>query len=400
MLAVVGTMALAVGACSSRAMNGPSTAATQSSLPVPCRPSRVASSPILWSCAIPPGNSGLVHGLSGLYFDAPTSTLFAASDDDSSHPRDSARVLRFRLTQGPTVTPEGVWSLERRGVVREQSPAWQLESIAPVMPGDRRRGFFVGTENDALEPGLPSQIYRCTENGPCELALPLPREFVTDAGASTGIQRNQGIEGLTVSPDGQQLVAAFERSLTQERPTAGTRERSRVITHATDGTGGWQQYAYELDPPPASEAQGPGISEVLALATNRLLVLERGFSPRCGNTIRLFDVTIDPRIALRPGQSVSDAEPLRKQLLIDLTDEKDAFDQPKLSAALENFEGMTLGPALPDGSSTLLLVADDNLRPDQITALISVNLAALPTASARQWRDGDVPVCPRSAESR
>jgi hypothetical protein len=307
-------------------------------------------------------------------------------------------VLRFRLTAGPTVTPDGVLSLERRGMVGGQSPAWQLESIAPVMPGARRHGFFVGTENDALAEGLPSQIYRCSEDGLCEVALRLPRESVNDAGKTAGIQRNQGIEGLTVSPDGRQLVAAFERSLTQERPAAGTRERTRVITHAVDGPDGWQQYAYELDPPPAQETLGPGISEVLALATDRLLVLERGFSARCGNTIRLFEVAIDPRLALRPGQSVNDAHPLPKQLLVDFTDEKDAFDQPKLSAALENFEGMTPGPPLADGSDTLLLIADDNLRPDQITALVSVNLAALPTASARRWRDGDVPVCPRTTQ--
>jgi hypothetical protein len=295
------------------------------------------------------------------------------------------------------VTTDGVVSLQRRGFVREQSPAWQLEAIAPVKPGARRRGFFVATENDALAPALPSQIYRCTENGVCEPALALPREFVTDAAAGLGIQRNLGIEGLTVSPDGKQLFAAFERSLAQERPAPGSRERSRIITHPVDGSGGWRQFAYALDPPPADGTPSPGISEVLALSASRLLVLERGFSPSCGNTIRLFEAAIDPRRALRSGEPVNDATPLSKRLLVDFAEEKDAFAQPKLSAALDNFEGMTPGPSLPDGSETLLLISDDNLRPDQITALIGVNLTALPTASARRWRDGDPPVCPRSA---
>jgi hypothetical protein len=391
--------ALVAGACGSRTINSSPAATAQPGPPIACSPARVDSSPILWSCVIPPGTAPLVHGLSGLYFDAPTSTLFAASDDDSTYQGDSARVLRFRLTPGPTVATVGVVSLQRRGLVREQSPAWQLEAIAPVTPGARSLGFFVATENDALAPALPSQIYRCTENGLCEPALALPREFVTDAVAGVGIQRNLGIEGLTVSPDGQQLFAAFERSLAQEQPGPGRRERSRIIAHAADGSGGWRQFAYALDPPPAHETLGPGVSEVLAVSASRLLVLERGFSPTCGNTIRLFEAAIDPRRALRAGESVNDVTPLSKRLLIDFAAEKDAFAQPKLSDALDNFEGMTPGPSLPDGSETLLLISDDNLRPDQITALVGVNLTALPAASARRWRDGDPPVCPRSVAS-
>jgi hypothetical protein len=114
----------------------------------------------------------------------------------------------------------------------------------------------------------------------------------------------------------------------------------------------------------------------------------------------VFQVTLDPSRALSAGEAVAQAVPLQKQLLLDFSDEKHAFDQPKLSTTLDNFEGMTQGPDLPDGSRTVLLVSDDNRRSEQVTAVVSVNLSVLPTAAARRWRDGDRPVCPASVTDK
>jgi hypothetical protein len=365
-----------------------------------CHPARLAASAVNWSCVIAADGAGaaVVHGLSGIYYDKATSTLWAASDDDTTYPGDPARLLRFHLDATPALSFRGVLSLTRRGPVAEHgSPrTWQLEAITPVIEAGAWNGmFFVATEHDALESGLSSRIYRCTNAGACEPALVMPRELESATG-TTGLQDNEGIEGLAVSPDGARLFAAIEGPLAQERPPAGERGRVRLIEYALDDLRTpAHQYAYVLDPAPARMAGSPGVSEILALSTDRLLVLERSYSHGCGNTIRLFQVTLDPERALSPGQSVAHAVPLQKQLLIDLTDERGAFDDPKLSSALENFEGMALGPDLPDGSPTLLLVADDNRRSTQITALVSVRLSSLPTAAAQRWHDGDLPVCPQ-----
>ncbi len=57
-----------------------------------------------------------------------------------------------------------------------------------------------------------------------------------------------------------------------------------------------------------------------------------------------------------------------KKLLLDLT---------SLHLPLDNLEGMAIGPRLPDGSHSLLLVSDDNFRPEQVTQFLLFQLNGL-----------------------
>ncbi|MEM6840530.1 MAG: esterase-like activity of phytase family protein, partial [Cyanobacteria bacterium P01_C01_bin.120] len=47
--------------------------------------------------------------------------------------------------------------------------------------------------------------------------------------------------------------------------------------------------------------------------------------------------------------------------------------------AIDNLEGMTLGPPLPDGSATLWLISDDNFSDDQTTQVWLFRLAIAPS---------------------
>jgi len=58
-------------------------------------------------------------------------------------------------------------------------------------------------------------------------------------------------------------------------------------------------------------------------------------------------------------------EPVKKKLLLDLSE---------LGIPLYNLEGMTLGPQLPDGSKSLVLVSDDNFDEAQKTQFILLSL--------------------------
>jgi hypothetical protein len=49
----------------------------------------------------------------------------------------------------------------------------------------------------------------------------------------------------------------------------------------------------------------------------------------------------------------------------------------QLDIRLDNLEGMTLGPRLPDGSQSLLLVSDNNFNSLQITQLLLFRLKGL-----------------------
>ena len=80
--------------------------------------------------------------------------------------------------------------------------------------------------------------------------------------------------------------------------------------------------------------------------------MERSFSvgaPGTGNTIKIYDV------------SLTGHGPARKTLLLDLDD---------LGIPLDNVEGMTFGPRLPDGRRSVVLVSDNNFAASQFTQFL------------------------------
>ena len=61
----------------------------------------------------------------------------------------------------------------------------------------------------------------------------------------------------------------------------------------------------------------------------------------------------------------TDILPAAKTLLVDLSEVNGLSTD--LGPSLDNFEGMTFGPRLPDGRATVLVVSDDNFRESQRT---------------------------------
>jgi hypothetical protein len=127
-----------------------------------------------------------------------------------------------------------------------------------------------------------------------------------------------------------------------------------------------RQVAYMPDPIPQAPKVpgGPadnGVSEILMVDGDRMLVLERAFMFGIGTSMRVYE--IDTRAAsdtlaldrLRSGEY----RPAEKRFVAD-------FSRLGLSR-LDNTEGMCWGPRLPGGQRTLVFVSDDNFRAAQIT---------------------------------
>ena len=99
-----------------------------------------------------------------------------------------------------------------------------------------------------------------------------------------------------------------------------------------------------------------------------MLSMERSFSvgaPGTGNTIKVYTVAfpggdnvdgLDSIAALLPA-----LRPVKKSLLLDLR---------TLGIPLDNVEGMTFGPDLPDGRRSLVLVSDNNFAAAQFTQFL------------------------------
>lgn len=212
----------------------------------------------------------------------------------------------------------------------------------------------------------------------------MPQRFrVATAGEAT---RNQTFESLSLSPNDRSLFTAVEGPLASDGRTADGNGRIRILRYENRGAGGFvpaEEFYYLADP-------GLGVVDIVALSEKDLLVMERGFQAGVGNTVRIYRVSLDGATDVSGVDSLatSSVEPVRKELLVDLAGcppgaAETAPGAVQPNPLLDNFEGLTLGPRLPGGSQSLVLVSDDNFSGGQTTRVIvlSVEKSLLQTGS-------------------
>ena len=207
-------------------------------------------------------------------------------------------------------------------------------------------------------------------------SLPVPDRFrVAPAGEAT---RNLTLEGLGLSPDGDDLYAAMEGPLSGDGTTADGAALLRFLHYERDGDSfalaGQLGYRADL---------GLGVSEVQVVDDDQLLVLERGFEAGVGNTVRVYqaflagaDDVSDVASLAAPGVAL-----LHKRLLVDLADCPPAgATNPGTQGnpLLDNVEGMAIGAPGKDGRRKLLLLSDDNFSDTQVTRLYELSVVLRP----------------------
>jgi hypothetical protein len=107
-----------------------------------------------------------------------------------------------------------------------------------------------------------------------------------------------------------------------------------------------------------------------------VLVLERGWTRGFGNTARIYRVSLTDTSTscLATAELANDAPVLAKTLVVDLAKVSatglPATRQKQAAPILDNFEGLAVGPVLPDGRRSLVLVSDDNGRTDQFARIV------------------------------
>jgi glycerophosphoryl diester phosphodiesterase len=152
---------------------------------------------------------------------------------------------------------------------------------------------------------------------------------------------------------------------------ADQREPSRILRYDLQTGRLDREYLYNTDPifqppvPPTNFAVN-GIVELLPFNNEHLLSMERSFSvgvPGTGNEIKLYSVALPgaTNVLGVPSLAGLDVRPAQKTLL---------FDLGSLGIPLDNVEGMTLGPKLPDGRQSLVLVSDNNFAASQFTQFL------------------------------
>jgi hypothetical protein len=178
-----------------------------------------------------------------------------------------------------------------------------------------------------------------------------------------GPRQNGVFEGMTFANNYKHLYISVEESLYEDGSRASTGDTSaliRIIKYNAATRHQLAQYAYKVDPiqrpsVPASAFKINGVPDILYIGNNKLLVIERAFSTgRLACTIRVFIADLDKAedvSAINSLPSVKNLKLAHKKLLLDMDD---------LGRYVDNVEGVTFGPKLPNGHNTLIFVVDNN----------------------------------------
>jgi Ca2+-binding RTX toxin-like protein len=172
---------------------------------------------------------------------------------------------------------------------------------------------------------------------------------------------------LSITPDQHFLFTSTETALEQDdaEPTSNSGTASRILQFDLTTNSAGAEYLYNTD-------NGNGISEILAVDNNTLLVLERFVVPTL--SLKLYQVSLADATDISGYNSISSDPgsiiPLQKTLVADLS----SSEFTSAGFRRDNFEGMTFGPTLPNGNRSLLLISDNNFGGNG--ALNSTRIAA------------------------
>jgi hypothetical protein len=326
-----------------------------------------------------------VRGLSALAYDRQRDRLYALSDDRGNQAPARFYTLDLEIGGEPgaialqNVTVESVTTLTTEAGEPYTTGSIDPEGIA-LTP---RQTVFVSSEGDASQDIAPFIDEFDLTTGQWKSRLPIPQRFIpqTVDDVRQGVRNNKGFEGLALGGSGAiansrepfRLFAITESALEQDQadvgdPTQPIRSRFLHYLVGEDQPTLIAEHLYLVDPPQEGVLDTGAVDLVELDQAGHFLALERSFG-LTGFTVKLYQLATGGATDISTVTSLSpelgSLQPIRKQLVLDLN---------TLDIAIDNLEGITLGPRLPDGSQSLLLVSDDNFQDVQKTQLLLFRL--------------------------
>lgn len=348
------------------------------------QPNAIGSLRFLGATTIPNDatvDGSLVGGLSGLDYDPATGAWAIISDDKSDEASARFYLGRIDLAEGvPKV------SLDHAVVLRQAdgkpypnaAAGGEVPDLESIRFDPSGSAVWWSSEGDRSR-GVSPFVRESGFDGTFIANLAMPSMFAIDKDRERGPRTNLGFEGLSFTPKQDALWLGMESALYEDGPiattTAGTVARFTKFDRNGKLLG---QYAYPLDPiqaVPTGKNADNGVSEILALDDNRLLVLERSGVEGADGIwtlyIRLYQADVEDAtdVAGIPALAAADYRLMTKRLVLDLS-KLPELGSPALSK-LDNIEGVSFGPDLPNGHHSLVLVSDNNFNPHQVTQFLA-----------------------------
>ncbi|PHJ64350.1 hypothetical protein VF14_26290 [Nostoc linckia z18] len=314
-----------------------------------------------------------VGGLSGITYDAKKNLYYAISDDRGQKANTRFYTLKIDLSKG-SLQKNGVTVVNVTTLLNENGekfPAGETDTEGIALTN--KDTVFISSEGDVRKFINPFIKEFSLSSGKEITTLPIPNKFLPDKKGQQGIRNNLAFESLTITPDKKYLFTATENALIQDgsaaQPKIGT--PCRILQYNLLSNQPEKEFLYP------TEAVAPflnftgkfasGLPDIFALDNQgNFLSLERSFTG-LGFAVSLFQVSLQGADDIHNIDSLlavnsKNIKPVQKKLLLDLR---------TLDVVLDNIEGLTFGPKLPDGQRSLILISDNNFNSLQRTQILA-----------------------------
>jgi hypothetical protein len=320
----------------------------------------------------------VVGGLSGIDYDVKQGLYYLISDDPSqfSPARIYTAKIDLKKNKIDTIRITGVNFLlqengkqyPKYGTDKSVKPDGESVRYNPVTKqliwsseGER---LFKNGDTTIVQPSLTF----ISTTGKFLDTIPLPKGFHFTK-TERGPRKNALFEGLTYADHYKTLFASLEEPLYQDGPQSSfgyDKALTRILKFDVATKKNVAQYAYNLGALPVKPSVDNdwnvnGISEILAVDSHTLLVLERAWAKGHDDHTFLKLYLVDLNGAENEIDNASflknPPKPLTKKLL---------FDFDTLNRHIDNVECVTFGPKLANGHRSLIFCVDNNFSKSQV----------------------------------
>jgi len=296
----------------------------------------------------------LVGGLSGIDF---SNGVYYLVCDDSNNPRIYEASIILDNYQISKI------SIDKVLLIKDPSDFLDLESII----FDSQSNSMLLTSEGHINKKIDPLFISIDEKGDIKDRFNLPESF--KANSLQRPRHNGTLEGLCIDFNKKGYWLGMELPLVVDGPEPQletTKSPVRITFIDSETKSPKKQFGYYLDPiakKPLSSFSINGLTDLLEYADNKFLVLERSYSSGLGNqgnTIKLFKVDASKATNTLNINSLADTRfiPAKKELLLNFESLRDRLTDN----SVDNIEGITSGPVLPNGHKSLIVISDNNFN--------------------------------------
>jgi 3-phytase/alkaline phosphatase D len=310
-----------------------------------------------------------IGGLSSITYDEARGLFYTLSDDQAN-----VRYYTLQIDVSDGHLDNG--DVQFLAVTKLLAPNGQPYATASIDPEgltfSPKTGELIVTSEGFAARNIAPWVRRYALDGTYLADLFVPDAF-TVLSPTHGVRQNLAFEAAAIAPDGRHLFVGMEGALVQDGPAATPTggSTSRILRYNLQTGRLDRQFVLPIDPVtevpvPPNAFSVNGLVELLPFNTQFMLAMERSFSvgvPGTGNKIYIHFLAFPGADDVNGADSIAgqDVATVSKTLVLNLDD---------LGIPLDNIEGMVVGPTLPDGRRSLILVSDNNFAASQFTQFL------------------------------